>query len=82
MAAVQNRKVFTHFHATVDTSIRIGDFLERYQAVRHGGLNEKERTFCSKIIPLPFADGVARIKVYVRLNTNVSLMVGFEWRML
>ena len=76
MATVQNsRNVKVHIQATVDTSIRISDFLERYQAVGDGGLTEKERTFCSKIIPLPFADGVVRIKVYVRLKTSVSLII-------
>ena len=65
--------VYSQLQATVNTSIRISDFLERYEAVRHGGLTEKERTFCTKIMSLPFGEGVARIKVYVRINKNVSL---------
>ena len=65
--------VYSQLQATVNTSIRISDFLERYEAVRHGGLAEKERTFCTKIMSFPFGEGVARIKVYVRINKNVSL---------
>ena len=74
MKTVQNCKVCVHTQATVDTAIKISDFLERHQAVRYGGLTEEERTFCSKMIPLRFADGVYRIKVFVRLNSNVSLI--------
>ena len=69
--------VDVQFETHAETSIKIPNFTERYQALQNEALKSEERLFPSKPIPCasvhPGTSGhLGRIRAYITLMENVS----------